>query len=66
MIDPEPAADEAMPRGVSMIWGEVCDVQVSVASSLLSILRIRSLFSSDAFERVRPAQNSRFSVSNVQ
>ncbi|CAM9703792.1 unnamed protein product, partial [Scytosiphon promiscuus] len=27
VVDPEPAADEAFPRGVSMTWGEVCDVE---------------------------------------
>ncbi|CBN79561.1 conserved unknown protein [Ectocarpus siliculosus] len=27
VIDPEPDAGEAFPRGVSMTWGEVCDVE---------------------------------------
>ncbi|CAN0061623.1 unnamed protein product, partial [Ectocarpus sp. 12 AP-2014] len=27
VIDPAPDADEAFPRGVSMTWGEVCDIE---------------------------------------
>lgn len=29
VTDPEQAEDEAVPRRVSMTWGEVCDVEVS-------------------------------------
>lgn len=28
VTDPEPTEDEALPRGVSMTWGEACDIEV--------------------------------------
>ncbi|CAB1098319.1 unnamed protein product [Ectocarpus sp. CCAP 1310/34] len=34
VIDPAPDADEAFPRGVSMTWGEVCDIEGQQESTL--------------------------------